>query len=329
VPVNITGQFFQPLCTAALNGTGLIMGTCNPNNITAQVPAGIVAGYYDLTVTNPDLQSGTLIGAYTATNPIPVITAITPTRWFTTTNVTMTIEGANFRNTGAPGALRGNLNGTALQNVTYFGPTRLKALVPTTGMLPLGQYTLTVINPGPTDPTGSLVNAFTLDYYTTTATCTGTQVINCTYAEGPPDGIIAGINTTGTIILDFGPGNGITDGPGPDMVFYERPIAPGIQLDFMHIELSDDLSTWHTVFLWNGVPGGVLGTNIQAYATDGLGEEENETIPDDDLYPYPGTGITIDINPFGLPPGTYRYIRLTQPPGATDNAEIDAIQSLP
>ena len=306
------------------------MGTCNPNNITAQVPAGIVAGYYDLTVTNPDLQSGTLIGAYTATNPIPVITAITPTRWFTTTNVTMTIDGANFRNTGAPGALRADLNGTALQNVNYMGPTRLRAVVPSTGMLPLGPYTLNVTNPGPTDPTGSLVDGFTLDYYTTVVTCTGTVQL-CNLAGGPPDRNPAGIDATGVITLDFGPGNGITNGPGPDMVFYERPNPPGILLDYIHIELSDDGSTWYSVFNWDGILGGVVGTNIQTYATTGgpPEEEENEPILASDLYPPPGWGITIDIDAIPLPPSTYRYVRLTRPAGATDLAEIDSIQPLP
>jgi hypothetical protein len=198
-------------------------------------------------------------------------------------------------------------------------------------MAPLGLYTLNVTNPGPTDPTGSLVNGFTLDYYTTTAVCTGTTYFNCPFAEGPPDDLIAGVVNTGTIILDFGPGNGVTDGPGPDMVFYERPNPPGILLDYVHIELSTDGMSWDTVFNWDGVPGEVWGTNIQAYAASGPGEEENEPILDSDLYPYPGWGITIDIAAVlpPLPPGTYRYVRITQPPGATDTAEIDALQTLP
>jgi hypothetical protein len=162
--VTITGQNFQPGCTASLGSVPLIGVNCSSTStVLASVPADIIAGYYDLTVTNPGGQSGSLTRAYTATNPVPGVTAITLNTWFTTTNRVVTISGDNFRNTGTPGNLRGALDGTLLTGVTYVSPTALTATVPSSSaVMSVGVYTLTVTNPGPTDPTGRLANAFTI-----------------------------------------------------------------------------------------------------------------------------------------------------------------------
>ncbi|MEJ2557552.1 MAG: hypothetical protein P8186_15260 [Anaerolineae bacterium] len=156
VAVTITGQNFQPGCSASLGSVSLIGVSCpSTTTVTASVPAGIIAGYYDLTVTNPGGQPGSLTPAYTATNPVPGVATITLNTWFTTTNRVVTITGDNFRNTGAPGNLRGALDGTPLTGVTYVSPTTLTATVPSSSaLMSVGVYTLTVTNPGPTDPTG-------------------------------------------------------------------------------------------------------------------------------------------------------------------------------
>jgi len=173
--------------------------------------------------------------------------------------------------------------------------------------------------------------------YPPTVSCSGT-VTDCNNALGPPDGNAANITGTGTIILDFGAGQGIIDGAGWDLVFYEWPIdidpgpgvTPGIMLDFIRIELSVDGSTWYPVFAWDGVPGGVSGTNIDDRAADG--EEENEPIPSSALYPGPplpnNTGIAIDIGPWTPPGYAYRYVRFTYPSGGTDAGQIDSVRRL-
>jgi hypothetical protein len=164
VAVTISGHNFQPGCTASLGSVSLTGVSCSSSTtVLASVPAGIVAGYYDLTVTNPDSLSGSLTPAYTATNPVPGVAAITLNTWFTTTNRVVTITGNNFRNTGAPGNLRGALDGTPLTGVTYVSPTTLTATVPSSSaVMSVGVYTLTVTNPGPTNPAGRLANAFTI-----------------------------------------------------------------------------------------------------------------------------------------------------------------------
>jgi len=426
VAVTITGLNFQAGCSASLDGVPLTVSSCAPTTILASVPADIVAGYYDLTVTNPDSQGDTLPGAYTATNPIPLITAITPYTWFTTTDRLVTITGDNFRNTGSPGGLRAALGSTPLLNVAYVSPITLTATVPSSSaVMALGVYTLTVTNPGPTDPTGVLANAFTLitdtvpispanlraaagdrqivlgwepntemdlvgyrlyrtdlgtplatvtdtryldltvtngityTYYVTTLdaanhesspsnlasaqpdditpytyttaiTCTVGNVFNCNDAAGAPDDTTAGITGTGMITLDFGPGTGIIDGPGYDMIFYEWPNPPGILLDYVKIEVSNGI-TWYTVFNWDGVPGGVSGTNIDSYATDSGGEEENEPIPASDLEPGGPTtnsGIAIDIGAWTPPGYSFHLIRFTRPAGASERNQIDALRRL-
>ncbi|MCX8066219.1 MAG: hypothetical protein N3B68_00085, partial [Anaerolineae bacterium] len=170
-------------------------------------------------------------------------------------------------------------------------------------------------------------------YTTTTNVACNPYNPNCGQAGGPPDGQALNLGEGQSVILDFGQGRGIIDGPGPDLVFYEwlYPMSnpPGILLDFIVIELSHNGSQWCTVFAWDGQSGGVIGTNIDGYATDGDGERDNEPIPSTALYPYPGTGITVDIG-FWCPAGySYRFVRLRNPGGGDgDPAQVDAIQRL-
>ncbi len=157
---------------------------------------------------------------------------------------------------------------------------------------------------------------------------------NCNDAQGPPDGVWDNIHVGEEIILDLGEGNGIIDGDGYDLVYYEREYLDTgkVQLDWVIVELSADGSSWHTVFYWgDGVPS--VNTNIASYATDGDGEADNEEIPFDDLWPSSTdpvyqTGVAIDIE--GLAPSgfAYRYLRISCPGDGGDPAEPDAIERL-
>jgi hypothetical protein len=174
--------------------------------------------------------------------------------------------------------------------------------------------------------------------YTNNVTCSGAPVSGCANAGGPPDGSEADISGSGVVTLDFGAGHGIIDGAGWDMVFYEwltdidpgPGVTPGILLDDIYIDLSDDGITWYRVFAWDGVPGGVVGTNIDSYATDGDGEQENEAIPASALYGTPPnqSGIAIDLSPWTPPGYSFRYVRFSYPAGGTDAGQIDAVQRL-
>jgi hypothetical protein len=354
VTVTITGLNFQADCSVSLGSVLLVGPTCMPTmTIVASVPEDMVAGYYDLTVTNnADGRWGTLPGAYTATNPIPLVTGITPAvTVIDTTDLAIDISGDYFRNTGSPGGLRANLGTTDLADLTFVNSTMLTATVPTTSpVMALGAYTLTVTNPGPTDPSGSLVNAFTV--YTYAQTCDPLPICNDAVGPGEPSGTSVNLMGSDVITIDFGAGNGITDGSGYDMIFYEWPNLDigggeaGILLDYVRIELSRDEVVWYTVFEWDGDdPGDVAGTNINSYANDAgpyPGESENEPIPWYDLYPAPSSvphnsGIAIDIGVAAqavqppqapLPLGQFRWVRVSVPAGSSDAAQIDAIVCL-
>jgi len=351
VTVTISGLNFQTDCSVLLGSMPLVFPSCTPTTtIEALVPMDIVAGYYDLTViNNADGQSGMLTDAYTATNPIPLVTGITPAlSVITTTDLAVTISGDYFRYTGAPPALRADIGGTSLGTVAYVSPTMLTAVVPFSSPgVSLGAFALNVTNPGPTDPTGTLANAFTVYAYTTACQ----PMPTCGDAIGQPDHNSATITSTTVITIDYGVGNGILDGPGYDMIFYEfanSAMDPdGILLDYITIELVEEVSgAAYIVFEWNGDnPGDVAGTNIDSYATDADGEMDNEPIPYYDLYPSPppvphNCGIAIDIGvaaqavqpPQGpLPPGPFRWVRVSGvsvPPGDGDPAQVDAIVRL-
>lgn len=112
------------------------------------------------------------------------------------------------------------------------------------------------------------------------------------------------------------------------MVFYESQnpaVTGGIYLDLITIEVSQDLSTWYTVFDWDGVAGGVSGTNIDSYAISPPGEEPDEIIPQGPLYN--DTGVAIDIGPWTPGGYSFRYVRLTDA-GTPGNAQIDAVERL-
>lgn len=201
-------------------------------------------------------------------------------------------------------------------------------------------YTVTAVDAagnesGPSN-LASATPTSTIVLTTTNVTCSGITYTNCTDAGGSPDDLYATISGTGVIILDFGVGQGIIDGPGFDMVFYERYRAtvPGINLDYTTIEISTDGGTWFTVFDWDGDnPSEITGTNITSYVEDADGEKEEESILETDLYPggVGSHGITIDIGVLVPAGNTYRFVRITNPgstPGPEKQTEIDAIERL-
>jgi hypothetical protein len=315
----------------------LIGPTCSSTTeLEAWVPKDTIAGYYDVAVINDDGQSDALGNAYTATNPIPSISGLSPAAsiWAASEVVTVTSEQQRFRNTGTPGNLRGALDGVTT-TVTYISTDMVTVVVPPS--LPRGVYTLTITNPGPTDPTFSLTNSLAV-VLTYTTTCQPAPL--CQVAIGPPDGDFYRITDTEGITIDFGSA-GIDHGPGYDMVFYEFPSPPGIRLDYVTIELSNDGTTWYPVFDWDGVDGGVTGTNIDSYAVDSgtyAGEYGEEPIPGSVLYPgapypYGNSGIAIDIA--GLIPvsGPFRWVRVFYPPdappaGGNRASQVDSIVRL-
>ncbi len=171
---------------------------------------------------------------------------------------------------------------------------------------------------------------------TSTPTQTATPTETATIAPppggvniGPGDGSWEPIGNDTPLIIDMGALLISTSGDGQyDMVYYERYNGPGIYLDCVILELGNSVAgPWYQVFYWcNGMPD--ANTNVAGYT-----ENDSEWIPEAALYhpsPPPQNGVTIDIDPF-VPPGTYRYVRITSPGGQdTDGgADFDAIGLYP
>lgn len=186
--------------------------------------------------------------------------------------------------------------------------------------------------------------------------------INCADVGLPPNGIITTVYSTQTLTLDFGARNGLLNGPGWDLVYYEKETPPAgsnlIQVQYITIELSMDGSAWYVAYAWSiNNESLAQNSNIAPFAINSgvnpdpgicdfaAGASEIDVIqmvgtaacpswqavPEGGLYgtlPYK-TGIAIDLA--GVPPPVgegYRYIRIGQRPDAIDPAEIDSIQRL-
>jgi len=298
------------------------------------IPAWFTAGYYDLTVTNPDSQSGTLTNAFTLTNPIPLITGVNPYTGTDNVNTDATISGSNFIS-----GLSARLDVFSL-TVTFVNSTTLNTTVPGT-IMPGGPCTLTVSNPGPLTPTNSLTDAFTVTLSSTygyTPTC-DISTTSCSDAYGPPDGNPAEIAVGGYLTFTFPAGSGIRDGPGYDFVFFEFPNPDdpdpdigGILLDWIVVDVSEDGNNWHQVLYWSDNITDT-NTNVASHNYDGdAGEQDNEFIRSGDLWPgglNANTGIAIDINVISPPQRSqYRYIRFSCPTGGGDVAQVDGIERL-
>jgi hypothetical protein len=191
------------------------------------------------------------------------------------------------------------------------------------------EYLITFGSAAPFDPDQCRIRLEGVDATESPGTYEGSVLIKST------------ITQTGKITLVYTPGlrSGIIDGPGYDLAYYPKPStsgSQGIDMPFSQIELSEDGSTWITVFSWDGNTQPYdSATNITSASSDG--EVHAEFIPsniapivllaDPDSSPPPNwaTGIGIDIKPT-LPAGKhYRFIRFSQPNLTSDNSNVDAI----
>jgi len=186
----------------------------------------------------------------------------------------------------------------------------------------------------PLPPHGTPTPTADADAYGLTAICS-ISVTNCRDATGAPDGRAAEVHPGGTIILDMGAGNGITNGRGEDLAFYEwwDSSANGVFMDHVVIELSEDGNTWYQIFNWGDGYSHPMDdfSFIAAFSNDDDGEVSDEFIPSTLLYgifPYPPrpSGILIDISFVdGSSDVVYRYVRISCPDGGVDPVQVDAV----
>ncbi|MGC2184325.1 MAG: IPT/TIG domain-containing protein, partial [Terriglobales bacterium] len=151
--VTITGTGFLAGATVKLGGTSATsVAVVSSTSITVITPAH-AAGAVSVVVTNTDAKSGTLTNGftYTASNPAPTVTAITPNSGPTTGGTAVTITGTGF----LAGATV-KLGGTSATSVAVVNSTSITAIAPAHAA---GAVSVMVTN---TDTqSGTLANGFT------------------------------------------------------------------------------------------------------------------------------------------------------------------------
>jgi len=139
---------------------------------------------------------------------------------------------------------------------------------------------------------------------------------------GPGDGICTTISTGNSIDINLGSTPITLHGDdGWDFIYYERAAHPGIQMDFVTLQISADNTTWYTVFAYGSSAYG--NSSIAGYP-----QSDNELIPLSGLLGSPvQTGIGIDIDRLGIPDEVYQFLRIISPLGDSgDGCDVDAIQ---
>jgi len=162
-PVDITdlaGSNFQSGATVKLtksgqsdiNGTSVVV--VNSNKITCTFDlTGKATGPWNVVVTNPDGQSGSLADGFTVILPAPMVTAIAPSIGVNDATTDVTVTGTNFVATPTV-----QIGTTSCINMVWVNATTLTATVPS-GIVP-SVYAVVVTNPD--GQSGSLADGFTV-----------------------------------------------------------------------------------------------------------------------------------------------------------------------
>tara|TARA_R110002072_G_scaffold276051_1_gene437383 strand:- start:111990 stop:116984 length:4995 start_codon:yes stop_codon:yes gene_type:complete len=148
--INLVGTNFVSGATITVGGSTCTVPTfVNAISMTCVTPA-LAAGTYDVVVTNPDTQTGTLVNSYT-TQAAPTVTVVSPVTGPLAGGTTMTITGTNFR-TGASVSVVG----TSCTSATVVNSTTMTCV---TAARTAGNGNVVVTN---TDAqSGTLASAFT------------------------------------------------------------------------------------------------------------------------------------------------------------------------
>jgi len=104
VSVTITGDNFRSGATVKLMRAGYAsiyatgVSVASPTTIDCVFRLSRAEkGSYNLVVTNPDGQSDTMVGAFTITDPVPVISGVIPNEGAINDVLSLTINGQNFK----------------------------------------------------------------------------------------------------------------------------------------------------------------------------------------------------------------------------------------
>ena len=158
--VTVAGSNFVNGATSSF-GAGVTVNSTTFNNsaqltVSISITAGATPGTRDVTVTNPDTQSATLVAGFTVNAAPPTVTSATPDHGYQGQTLDVTIAGTFFVN----GATSSFGSGITVNSTTFNSSIQLTANITIAGGATVGVRTITVTNPD--TQTGSLVAGFSV-----------------------------------------------------------------------------------------------------------------------------------------------------------------------
>lgn len=183
------GANFLASSTVRWNGSNLVTSFVSATQLTASVPASLIAsaGTAQVTVFNPAPGGGTSsVVSFTVNpaqgNPVPTVTTLNPSAVLAGgASFVLTVDGTNFVN-GAVVRLNNNNRST-----TFVSATRLTAAILPSDIASVGNLSITVFNPA---PGGGVSNAVTLPVVGQLASISAASYLNT--AGFAPESIVAG-----------------------------------------------------------------------------------------------------------------------------------------
>jgi len=157
--IAINGSNFQSGAACGF-GSGINVSSCAFNS-TSQLIAILTInpdaplGPHDVTVVNPDLQSGTLVGGFLV-NPPPSVSSLSPSSGGQGQLITVIINGSNFQS----GAACSFGAGTTVNSCAFNSTSQLTAQVSIRATASLGPRDVTVTNPD--NSSGTLKGGFSV-----------------------------------------------------------------------------------------------------------------------------------------------------------------------
>ena len=147
--VVIAGTNFQSGASVTFSNPKIIVNSIsvvNATQITVNVSVATDAptGSCDITVTNPDAQSGTGTDIFTV-NPAPTITRLEPDNGQQGATLNVTIIGADFRD-GAPLSVFFSATGITINSITFINATEIHINIRISADAPPGSRDVTVTN---------------------------------------------------------------------------------------------------------------------------------------------------------------------------------------
>jgi hypothetical protein len=175
IAVTITGSNFENGATVKLTKTGetnIIASSVtvpNANQVNCNFNlTGAAAGAWNVVVTNPDTQSGTLTNGFTVTSPTilaPVVTSINPNTAENTGSIPVSITGSNFIVGGTVKLTKSGQPDINATSVNVSNATLIFCNLNLTGAA-AGTWNIVVTNPD--TQSGTLTNGFTVTSITPT-----------------------------------------------------------------------------------------------------------------------------------------------------------------